>query len=113
MKHTPGPRQKTLDAEDNGKVFQLTGDAGALTLMAIATPQDIIIQNMATDGDALVSLSPNANDRIFGMDIAGNEDKDLQNTKATAAQGDWVHVVNGGTAGYQIIAMVGTWATQS
>ena len=75
----------TLDAQDNGKLLIVTTDAKTITLPATgAAYGPYRIMNGGEDGDVLITISPNANDRIFGCDMGGDEDHDLLNTKATA-----------------------------
>lgn len=103
----------TLDAEDNGKVLHIDTDDKTFTLPVTATAIDVIIVNDGADGAVGISIDPNSNDKIFGMDIGGTNDKDLINTKGTAIRGDWVHIVGGPTDGYRIVGKRGIWETES
>ena len=63
---------KTLDAEDTGKLFCVTadGDGDALTLPAIADGLNgITILAVGAFGTTAVTISPNASDMILGPDI--------------------------------------------
>ncbi len=104
----------TLDVQDNGKVLLVDTDAFVITLPAIATGGDVVIMNnAATDGAAIITISPNSNDKIQGPNIAGTDNKDFINTKATAKRGDYVHLTAGPNAdGWSIVEMRGTWATE-
>jgi len=109
---------KTLDADDCGKVIATATDAVVVTLPAGAGLQGLTftIINVGQDGDALVSVSPNSADNFQGFDHATTDDKDIQNTKATARCMDRVKVISDGTATnsvYYIIEQVGTWADES
>ena len=103
----------TLDIQDNGKTFFVTTDAKVITLPATATPVFCTIVNAGAFGEVLVSVSPNANDKIQGPDKAGTNDKDHLNTKATARRGDFIQISNAGDAnGAVILQEVGIWATE-
>lgn len=102
----------TLDIEDNGKLFVVTADAGVITLPAVAVPVNCVIANGGAFGTVLVSISPDANDKIRGPNLAGTNNKDLLNTKATARRGDFVRLVVGDADGPFAAEMRGTWATE-
>ena len=104
---------KTLDAEDDGECFYVTADAKTITLPATAAGIDVIIINGAADGTVAVNISPNANDKIMGPDIAGTDNKDQINTKTTALLHDYLHIVADGTNGWFIKGMRGTWAEEA
>lgn len=105
---------KTLDAQDTGKVFFVDTDAVVITLPAIADGLGgVKIVNIAAYGVSGVSISPAAADMILGPDITGADDKDLINTKATAKRGDFVKLDLGDADGYVVTAMNGTWARQA
>lgn len=103
---------KTLDVEDTGKAFFVTVDAKTITLPATAVAIICAIVNMGAFGTVAVNVSPNASDKIMGPDIAGADNKDLINTKATANRGDFVRVRLGHADGPMVEQLVGTWATQ-
>jgi hypothetical protein len=102
---------KTLDAEDTGKTFFVTTDAVIITLPATAVAGlGIRVVNIAAFGTVAVNLSPAAADKIAAPDVAGSDNVDLVNTKATARRGDFA-VVNAGHAdGWVVSAMRGIWA---
>lgn len=105
---------KTLDAEDTGKLFWVDTDAVTITLPAIATGYaGGLVVNGGAYGAVAVTLSPNAVDMILGPDITGADDKDLINTKATAKRGDFVQLDLGDADGYVVTALRGTWARQA
>lgn len=104
---------KTLDIQDNGKLFVVTVDAKTITLPAVATPVNCVIVNGGAYGAVAVNISPNANDRIQGPDLPGSENKGLINTKATARRGDFVKLVTGDANGPIVAELRGTWATEA
>lgn len=103
----------TLDIEDNGKIFFVTADAGIITLPAVAVPTFCKIVNIGPFGTVLLSISPDANDKIRGPNLAGTNNKDLLNTKATARRGDSVEIVVGDADGPFVSSMRGIWATEA
>ena len=102
---------KTIDVQDTGKIFYMDTDAKAITLPATAAglgPMTFV--NAGAFGTVIITISPNASDKIMGPDIAGADDQDLVNTKATARRGDFVTIqpdVAGN--GWQVGAIKGTW----
>lgn len=103
----------TLDIEDNGKVLFVDTDAITITLPAVATPVNCTIVNIGAFGTILVSVSPNASDMIHAPDIAGTNDKDHLNTKATARRGDLVQLRTGDADGWVVSNQKGTWAQEA
>jgi len=105
---------KTLDAQDSGKAFFVDTDAVVITLPAIAAGLGgVKIVNIAAFGVAKVSISPDAVDMILGPDMAGVDNKDLINTKATAKRGDYAVLDLGDADGYVVTELVGTWAAEA
>ena len=105
---------KTLDAEDTGKLFWVDTDAFTITLPAVAAGVfGVQIVNGMAFGGALITISPNASDSILGPNITAADDKDLLNTKATAKRGDYVVLDSGDADGYLATELVGTWARQA
>ena len=104
---------KTLDAQDVGKLFYVTADAKTITLPATAAGLGpIVIMNGGADAGVAVNVSPNANDKIMGPDVAGTDDKDQINTKATAKRGDFIVITGDGSVGWYISAKRGAWAEE-
>lgn len=103
---------KTLDIEDNGKVFFVDTDAVVITLPAVATPTNCKIVNIGAFGAILVAISPNAVDKVQGPDLPGTDNKDLLNTKATARRGDFVKLVTGDANGPFVTELRGIWASE-
>lgn len=104
---------KTLDIQDNGKVFFVDTDAKVITMPAVATPVNCKIVNIGAFGAVQVAVSPDAADKIQGPDLPGTDDKDLLNTKATARRGDFVKLVAGDANGPIVAELRGTWATEA
>ena len=87
---------------DSGKTFSVDIDGVVFTLPAIATGNVFTFVNMADDGNAALTFSPNAAD---GITYAGSstDDKDLINTKSTAKKGDFVTLASlNGTDAWQV-----------
>jgi len=105
----------TLDVEDSGKVIHNATDEVVITLPVTATGQSVefIIQCDAADTTVATSINPNGDDKIQGMNIAGTNDKDLINTKATQNRGDYVILQGGHADGYCIVEKRGVWATET
>jgi len=107
---------KTLDAEDCGKLFCVTAacDADALTLPAIAAGlSGLTILAVGAFGTTAVTIDPNSVDMILGPDITGADNKDLILTKATQRRGDFVELIAGDADGYMVVKMRGTWAREA
>jgi hypothetical protein len=102
---------KTLDIEDNGKVFFADTDNTVVTMPAVATPVHCKIVNLGAYGTVKLSVSPQAADRIQGPDLPGTDDTDLTNTKATQRRGDFVRLVGGDANGPIVQELRGIWAT--
>ena len=103
---------KTLDAEDTGKLFQMDTDAKAITLLAV---EGIAcrIANVGAYGTVIITVSPNASDLIKAADITAADDKDIVNTKATANRGDYIDIEYADATGWMVTAMKGTWARET
>ena len=108
----------TLDANDNGKVI-LCEVTTVITLPAIGSgemgPYTLVNYGKETAGisDVQITVNPNTNDRITGCDITGAENKDMVNTLATAKKGDLLKLTYGGSAGWSVVEMRGTWTRET
>ncbi len=103
------------DSVQVGKYCTVSADAQTLTLPAVVVGASFIIVNIAADAGALLTISPNSNDK-FLVDIAGaagTDDKDIVNTKATQNQYDYVHLVGLSAVGWLIHDIRGTWVDES
>jgi hypothetical protein len=115
---TPGPLQgrvsetvdddKTLDAQDVGKTMNVTVTGKVVTLPATAAGLEFAIR-CGTAGIA-VTVSPNANDKIMGADLAGEDNKDR--LLAVGAVGDYLVLRSDGTHGWYVIHENGTWTAE-
>lgn len=103
---------KTANVEDAGKLFCVSADC-VLTLPATAVSITMGVLCVGPFGTVQISLDPVSDDKIMGPDIAGTNDKDLVNTKATARRGDFCVLRFGHTDGPFVEAIKGTWATQT
>lgn len=103
---------KTLDAEDANKIFYVTADAKTITLPATVAGLKFTILNGGANAAVAVTVSPNANDKLMGPDVAGTDNKDEVNTKTTAIRGDLIELVGDGADGYWFNAE-GTWAEEA
>ena len=104
---------KTLDIEDNGKLFWVDTDAVIITLPAVATPLNCSIVNGGANTTVAVNISPNASDKVQGPDLPGTDNKDLINTKATARRGDFARLTTGDANGAVVEQLRGIWATEA
>ena len=104
---------KTLDAADSGKRFRVT-ETATITLPATAVGIYYHLENDGLeDGDVQITVSPNANDKIEGVDLTGTDNKNIINTLATAKRGDRVVLIGNGAAGWSVAQLIGTWAEEA
>jgi len=123
---------KTLSYNDSGTVYLVGTDGLTITLPATKAGVTFSFINSGADGNNIITISPNANDKIQGsvvtsttpqadtavangnvVLITGADDKDLINTKATANLGDNVTLIGDGADGWWITKGVGVWAEES
>lgn len=104
---------KTLDAEDVGKVMLVTVDGVVITLPATAAKMAFVIANGGADAAVGLNVSPAAADKIMGADLAGVDNKDRINTKATAKHLDYIAIFGDAADGYVVEAERGTWAAEA
>lgn len=116
---TPNGRQtetvsvnKTLDEGDSGVVQVVDTDTVVVTLPATVVGSVYIIENGGADGAVLVTVSPNASDKLMGNGFTSADNKDALNTKATAKKGDRIVLVGDGVNGYYFAEVVGIWARE-
>ena len=110
----------TLTAGDSGKVFTIATDALVITLPSVAAGLKFTFVNTGTDGNNIITLSPESTDAIWGtitlagsvVDLGGVDDKDLINTKASTIKGDSVTLVSDGTDWF-VTASTGIWAAEA
>lgn len=112
LRETLGAATKTLDAQDTGKLIWVTVDS-VITLPVTATAlAGVTLMCGGPFGTVQISADPNANDKIMGPDLAGTDNKDLINTKATARRGDYITLTAGHADGYVVSRIRGTWASE-
>lgn len=112
---------KTLSYEDSGKTILIATDSLVVTLPATKAGVEYTIVNSGADGGNIITVSPNADDAIFGSvanaaadSVAGGTaDTDFINTKATANKGDYIKLKGDGADGWFIVGGVGIWADEA
>lgn len=104
---------KTLDAEDVGKVMLVDTDDKVITLPATSAGEEFVIMNGGADGTVGVTVSPQSDDKLMGADLGGTNDTDRINTKSTAKAGDFVRLQADGADGYYVTAERGTWEDET
>lgn len=104
---------KTLDIQDVGKVMNVTvGHAtNVVVLPAIAAGLAFVVR-CGTTGQR-VAISPQADDKIMGADLAGANDKDRILAAATSRKGDYCALEYGSADGYLVRAERGVWAAEA
>lgn len=102
----------TVDAADLGKIIYVDTDAVVVTLPVTATAGFVTLVNAGADGTVGFSVDPATADKVMGPDIAGTDNKDLINTKATAKRGDFVTLMAGHADGWVVVDKRGTWDTE-
>ncbi|MGE3990331.1 hypothetical protein [Pseudorhodoplanes sp.] len=100
----------TTDVQDTGKVI-CCDTTVVHTLGATAVGGVVRFLNIGAFGAVQISLSPNANDKVQGPNIAGADNTDLINTLATAQRGDYIDLLFGQTDGPVVLRKRGIWAT--
>jgi len=103
---------KTLALADCGVIQLVDTDAKTVTLPATAPGLEYTIVNTGADGAVLVTISPQAADKISGAGLTPADNKDLLNTKATAKKGDFVTLLADGVDGWVVTRLAGTWARE-
>jgi hypothetical protein len=101
-----------VTSTDAGKTFYVESTV-TFTLPAIAIGNTFTFVYAGKDGEATLTLSPNASDGISFKGSA-TDDKDLILTKATAKRGDYVTIASlSGIDAWQVTAVRGIWAKES
>ena len=115
---TTGTLALATHSSQVGKYVEVAADAQTLTLPelgSVGIGASFIIVNTAPDGEALLTISPHADD-MFLVDIAGaggTNNKDIINTKATQKQFDYVHLIGWTADGWLIHNRRGIWIDQA
>lgn len=104
---------KTLDAEDIGKVINITAGhaTNVVTLPAIAAGLGDYVIRAGVSGSR-IAISPNSVDKFMGPDLTGTDDKDRILAAATALMGDYIQLTYGGANGYAIVSQRGVWSNE-
>ena len=98
-----------------GKYVEISADAKTLTLPAVTIGASFIIVCTAKDGQALLTVSPDAADK-FIVDLlgaAGTDNKDIILAKASQKENDFVHLMGLNADGYYIHNISGVWSDES
>lgn len=111
----------TLTYEHSNSEILVGTDALTITLPPTKAGIVYVIGNSGADGNNIVTISPDADDAIFGTvqnaaadNVSGGvADKDIVNTKATANKGDYIVLVGDGVDGWYIRGGVGIWASEA
>ena len=105
---------QTLSYNDSGKVLLVGTDALTITLPPTKAGVKYTFVNSGDDDAVLITVSPNASDKIMGtiaaVSMTASDDGDLTNTKSGANKGDWATIVGDGSDGWYIIGGDGVWA---
>ena len=114
---------RTLTRSESGAIFIIETDTWVITLPLASTVPGLVYTfiNGGADGAAIITLSPNILDGIWGeianeaQDSApsGANGMDLVNTKATSIKGDRVTIISDGNADWFVIEGVGIWASET
>ena len=84
---------QTLSYNDSGKVLLVGTDALTITLPPTKAGVKYTFVNSGDDDAVLITVSPNASDKIMGtvaaVSMSASDDGDLTNTKSGANKGDW------------------------
>jgi hypothetical protein len=113
---------KTLTLADCGAVQNVIADGLTITLPATSAGATFTIRNggvpasssvgagTGNDASALVTVQPNAADKIQGLAFTAADNKAALNTKATSKVGDYIKLVGDGIDGWNVIEARGIWA---
>ncbi len=98
---------KTLNAQDVGKVMNVTQDC-TVTLPATVAGAKFILRMGGLDTIVQIIIDPAGADKLIGPDYAPADGVTYINTKASAKTGDFV-VLDATPDGYYITSEKGTW----
>ena len=100
----------TLDAADVGKVLLAKKAGLVFTLPATATGlKFLVVYDGPDDGVGTCQIKPNDNDKILGVDFAGDEKDTIDLT--FGKPGDLVEVAYSNADGYFVTKIAGNWVT--
>ena len=101
-----------VEATHGGGVVEVTADAKTVTLPTGVAGMELIVVNRVIDGGALVTVDIDGNEVIRGANLTIAATKTANNTKATAVQGDYLHLVcNVAATAWRVVAKRGIWVT--
>jgi len=98
----------TTDLADSGKVLNFTHATPTVTLHAVAAGENLTFRVGANP--QTLTLSPDANDGIKGVDLAGTNNKDLIFTNQPI--GSFVTVQGGNADAWVVTAVRGTHTSE-
>lgn len=103
-----------VEATHSGGVIEITADAKTVTLPVGVAGMEYIAVNRVVDGGALLTVDLNGNELIRGMNLTIAATKTANNTKATAVQGDFLHLVcTEAATAWRCVAKRGIWVTSA
>jgi len=98
-----------VDINESGYTFFVQADATVCTLPGTGYGKTYTFVNDMDDGGCLVTVTPDAADKIIGLGYTGVDQGTLTNTKATAKRGDYVVIVGDGDVGWYVQECCGIW----
>jgi hypothetical protein len=113
---------KTLAATDCG-IVQNVKTSATITLPATVVGYYFIIRNAGSpassalgaasgaNGGVTINVSPNASDKIAGLNFTATDDKDAINTLGNV--GDELQIVGDGVNGWMVTKSQGTWTREA
>ena|SRR3990167_9632917 len=99
----------TTDLADSGKVLNFTHATPTVTLHAVAAGETLVLRVGANP--QVLTISPNANDGIKGVDLAGTDNKDLIFTNQPI--GSYVTLVGGNADAWVVSSISGATTSES
>jgi len=101
-----------VEATHSGGVIEITADAKTVTLPTGVVGMEYIIVNRVIDGGALLTVDLDGNEIIRGANLTIAATKTANNTKATAVQGDYLHLVcTVAATAWRVVQKRGIWVT--
>jgi len=101
-----------VEATHSGAVIEVTADAKTITLPTGVVGMEYIVVNRVVDAGALLTVDLDGNEVIRGANLTIAATKTANNTKVTAVQGDYLHLVcTVAATAWRCVAKRGTWVT--
>ncbi len=114
---------KTLALADNGVTQNVIADGITITLPATSAAglYHFTIRNggvpasspvgagTGMDASALITIAPNASDKISGLAFTPADNKAALNTKTTSRVGDFITLLSDGVDGWTVVSARGIW----